>query len=253
MAVQRPGAHSWASQVSDEEFRLSELDLHVLGSHPEILAALGRRWRTGPSADTMALVAALPAGLGSLVLAPGWFRQTQGEPWLEPVDFGDGAASTSSFFFLGALVALAVLAALWLRRGRLRAGAEVFAVVFTLVAGIVALPLMASVDVDVLGFAPVSLPVWAATAAAVVVLGAFTLASVGRRAGDAQDFRVTGPADLARADALIAALPPRKAKGLASERTRALGRLRERGMITAGQAAEVEALPIGSSVTLDAR
>ncbi|RKT83366.1 hypothetical protein SAMN05421805_105149 [Saccharopolyspora antimicrobica] len=250
MAAQRPGAHSWASQVSDEEFRLSELDLHVLGSHPEILAVLGRRWRTGPSADTMAMAAALPAGLGALVLAPGWFRQAQGEPWLEPVDLGDGSAS--SFFFLGALVALAVLAALWLRRGRLRAGSEVFAVVFTLVAGLIALPLMASVDVDVLGFAPVALPVWGATAAAVVVLGAFTLASAGRRAGDARDFRITGPADLARADALIAALPPRKAKGLASERTRAVGRLRERGMITADEAAAVEALPIGSSVMLDA-
>ncbi|MDA3646126.1 hypothetical protein LZ318_29780 [Saccharopolyspora indica] len=251
MAAQRPGAHSWASQVSDEEFRLAELDLHVLGSHPEILAALGRRWRTGPSADTVALVAALPAGLGALVLAPGWFRQAQGEPWLEPVDFGDGSASIASVCFSGALVGLAVLTALWLRRGRLRAGSEVFAVVFTLVAALIALPLMASVDVDVLGFAPVALPVWGAAAAAVAVLGVFTLASAGRRAGDAQDFRITGPADLARADALVAALPPRKIKGLAAERARALGRLRERGMITAGRAAEVEALPIGSSITLD--
>lgn len=251
MAAQRPGAHSWASQVSDEQFRLSELDLHVLGSHPEILAALGRRWRTGPSADTIAFAASLPAILGALVLAPGWFRQAQGEPWLEPVDFGDRAASIASFFFSVALVGLAVLTALWLRRGRLRAGPEVFAVVMTLVAGLIALPLMASVDVDVLGFAPVTLPVWGATAAAAAVLGAFTLASAGRRTGDAQDFRITGPADPARADALVAALSPRKAKGLAAERKRAVGRLRERGMITGAQAAAVEALPIGSSITLD--
>ncbi|KAA5837088.1 hypothetical protein F1721_04505 [Saccharopolyspora hirsuta] len=245
MAAQRPGAHSWASQVSDEEFRLSELDLHVLGSHPEILAALGRRWRTGPSTDTVAFAAAMPAGIGALVLAPGWFRQAQGEPWLEPVDLGDRAPSTASFFFAVALVGLAVLTALWLRRGRLRAGPEVFAVVFTLVAALVALPLMTSVDV--LGFAPV----WGAAAAAAAVLGAFTLASAGRRTGDARDFQVTGPADLARADALVAALPPRKVKGLAAERTRAVGRLRERGLITAGQAAAVEALPIGASITLD--
>lgn len=252
MAAQRPGAHSWASQVSDEQFRLSELDLHVLGSHPEILAALGRRWRTGPSTDTMAFAAALPATLGALVLTPGWFRQAQGEPWLEPVDFGDRAVSIASFFFLGALVGLAVLTAQWLRRGRLRAESEVFTVVLTLIAGLIALPLMASVGVEVLGFAPVALPVWGAAAAAVAVLGAFTLASAGRRAGDARDFRITGPADLARAEALVAALSPRKAKGLAAERTRALRRLRERGMITAGKAAEVEALPIGSSITLDA-
>ncbi|MER7010968.1 hypothetical protein ABT324_06015 [Saccharopolyspora sp. NPDC000359] len=251
MAAQRPGAHSWASQVSDEEFRLSELDLHVLGSHPEILAALGRRWRTGPSTDTVAFAAAMPAGIGALVLAPGWFRQVQGEPWLEPVDLGDRAPSTASFFFAVALVGLVVLTVLWLRRGRLRAGTEVFAVVFTLVAALVALPLMASVGVDVLGFASVTLPVWGATAAAVAVLGAFTQASAGRRAGDAQDFHITGPADLERAHALVAALPPRKVKGLAAERTRAVGRLRERGMITAGQAAAVEALPIGSSITLD--
>lgn len=246
MAAHVAGAHSWASQVSEEEFRLEELDLHVLAAHPGVLQALGRRPRRGPSAETVALAPAVAAAAGFLVLTPTWSRQDPGRPWLDPIDFGERAPLLAGWLVVGALSGLAIVAAQWWRRGRTRADLEVVGASLVLGFALAALLLLG----DARGGLPGAV-VGVGAAAGLGAVLSFVCLSTGKRVGDSGNFVVTGAADLSKAESLIAALPPRKVNGMLSERTRALTRLRERGLVTADEVARVQQLPLGRSVTVE--
>lgn len=99
--------------------------------------------------------------------------------------------------------------------------------VSTGVTGIFALILMRNASgIDIVGFAPVSLPVWQSAVLSAVVGTGTAIASRGRRVPFRKHFRVTGPADPQRVNGLVDALEPRRREKLLEERRRAVARLR---------------------------
>lgn len=244
-------AHQWASNATVEHARLADLDLYVLQPHPHIIRALGREplaVRTVPWNELVLMVTALPAGLGALALGPAWLRQAMSEPRFEAVDLGDNASAVAASLFLISLAGSVLSALVWWRNGRRRHAADVMGLAVTVLAGVIALWL---ID-DAPGRHETAMViVLVALATAGAVLAVAKLGSTGTRPEDPPDFRIDGPPEWSRASALVAELSEKKQAKLAGDQRRTLGRLQQQGVIDEATVNRVEALPLGSSLTLD--
>ena len=258
MANQTINVRTWSKRVPRHRFRPELLDLYAVKNHDEIVRALGYE-RRDPSAATvrgaavglgqLAFVLALVAGVAGIagtVLAYDPASGTVTDTGL-PLD-EDVVFSVTVVSFCIVLVGVLVITLSWLRARRHWSLVERGFLIATIACAVVALlSLGRTFDVDVLGFAPASIPVWAALGAAVVVLAAQLTLSQGKRQQLTSDFRRVGEPDHHRAMTLVAGLDVKQRDRLTAERRRAIDRLRERGVIDDDEERRLGALPLGAA------
>jgi hypothetical protein len=249
---------TWSKTVPSYGFRPGELDLYVLKNHDDLVRALGYervagagRLSLGRWALFMVFVFAL---IGGVTTVGGPIFNTHGgrttpTGTAAPLDNAIGVPVTS-WCFVVVLIGVLLIGARWLRADRHRDALEIGCLVATVACGALALGQLVS-DRGVDAFGTPTLPVWAAAVLAAVLLAAVLLFSRGRRASIPNHFRRTGSPDPQQASRLIEQLDPAHRDKLLGERRRAIGRLRDRGLIDAGAAAQLEALPLGASTTID--
>ncbi|SED69330.1 hypothetical protein [Ruania alba] len=249
MANQTINVRTWSKQVPAYGLALGDLDLYVLKNHDEILRALGRQ-RVTDSATTRRLLRAV--AIVVLMMAPITGVSTLGGAGR----FGDGlddslGVPVTAWAFAVAVVGVVVVAVRWLRSDRHAAPVEIVYLAGTIVCGGLALLQLETVrGVDIAAFAVPSLPVWVASAAAAIILAAIVLGSRGRRVPIPDHFRTIGTPDQRTAAELIDALDPREREKLLDDRRRAIRRLRERGLIGADDATQLESVPLGESTSI---
>jgi hypothetical protein len=259
MASQTINVRTWSKTVPSYGLRLGDLDLYVLKNHDDILRALGHErvterktfWTRETASVYLSLVCvfALVGGvatLGGTVLSnDGGTTRTVREADALDNDLG---VPITMWCFVVVLLGVTGIAYRWLRTHRHSANLEIAYLVAAVACGSIALwQLGHSRDVDVLGFAPPSIPVWATVAAAAALLAPMLLFSRGQRVPVPRHFRVVGTPNPEQALRLIAALEPRVRDKQLDERRRAIARLRERGLIGESQSAHVASLPLGTS------
>lgn len=252
MTRQIPNVRTWSKTVPSYLFTLRDLDVYVLKQHDDVLRAMGRAraagWRLGDLPEAVVIVVSIIAPAVGITV---WGGR---DPWrrVEVAGLGELADDVAAWCFAIALLGPPLILWRWWRSRRHWDGLEVAGIVTSLVAGILTLGGMASASgVDVLGFAPVSLPVWLTVALAALVGASVAVASRGRRVPFRRYFQVTGAADPQRVGVLVDALEPRRREKLLDERRRAIARLRDRGLIDAARADAVRSLPLGLSPTID--
>lgn len=253
MANQTINVRTWSKTVPSYGLNLGDLDLYVLKNHDDILRALGRERIAERSAFWSRETAGVLLGVVCVFALVGGVSTLGG-----PIPNGGGslgetgplADPVTTWCFVVVLLGVAWVAYRWLGTRRHSAGLEIAYLVATVACAAIALWQQSSArDIDVLAFAPLSIPVWAAGAIAAVLLAAMLLFSRGRRMPTPKHFRVIGAPDQQQAIELIAALAPGVRDKQLDERSRAIARLRERGLIDQTQAAHVESLPLGTSPT----
>ncbi|PXY34095.1 hypothetical protein [Prauserella flavalba] len=262
-AKQTINVRTWSKTVPSYGLRLAELDLYVLKNHDDIVRALGHERMEDAASRrrnvlgwvlylvaVLALVGGVSTLGGPILSTFGGRTMVTGEA--DALDDDIGIPFTS-WCFVVVLLGVAVIAFRWWRTQRHWATGEVGYLAATVVCGVLALWQLASVrEVDALGFAPESIPVWASVVVAAVLLVAMRVASRGRRVPVPRNFRLVGTPDWERAVELVGALEPRQRDKLLDERRRAIARLRERELIDAAEADRVGALPLGTSTTIAA-
>ncbi len=256
-ANQTINVRTWSKTVPSYGLRLSDLDLYVLKNHDDVLRVLGYERVEGPTpraflgwAVHMAFLFALVGGVSTLggEMFSTYGGRTVRTGTADPLDNDIGVPLTS-WCFAVVLVGVLAVAVRWLRTDRHRDAKEVGYLVATVACGALALGQLVS-ERGVDAFAPPSLPVWAAAGLAAALLAAVLLFSRGRRVPVPRNFRPIETPDLKLATGLVEALESKERDKLLSERRRAIGRLRERGLIDAAEAAQLEALPLGASTTI---
>jgi hypothetical protein len=257
-ANQTINVRTWSKTVPSYGLRLGDLDLYVLKNHDDVLRVLGYERIEGPTSRAFlgwavhtAFLFALVGGVSTLGgdMFSTYGGRTVRTGTADPLD-NDLGVPLTSWCFVVVLVGVLLIAYRWLRTDRHRDGLEIGYLVATVACGALALGQLVS-DRGVDAFAAPSLPVWAAAVLAAVLLAAVLLFSRGRRVPVPNDFRRIDERDPRRVTGLIEALDAKERDKLLGERRRAIQRLRERGLIDAAQAAEIESLPLGASIALD--
>lgn len=258
-ASQTINVRTWSKTVPAYGLRLHDLDLYVLKNHDELLRVLGYE-RVNDTASWgrnilvwclhMVFLVALVTGVttvgGQMFSTHGGRTVSTGVA--DPLDNDIGIPLTS-WCFVVVLVGVLVAAFRWLRTDRHRDAVEVGYLLATVACAALALgQLVSDRDVDA-GDGP-AIPVWVAGVLAAVVVAAMLLFSRGRRVPVRRDFRRIEALEPGSVVGLADALDAKEREKLLGERRRALGRLRERGLIDAAAAARVEALPLGASTTM---
>lgn len=260
-ANQTINVRTWSKTVPSYGLRLSDLDLYVLKNHDDLLRVLGYErvdgsatWsrRTLEWLLNMVFLVALIAGVstlgGDMFSTHGGRTSRTGTA--DPLDNSIGVPMTA-WCFVVVLVGVLVAAVRWLRTDRHRDAKEIGYLVATVACGALALGQLVS-DRGVDAFAAPSIPVWAAAGLAAALLAAMLLFSRGRRVPVPSDFRRIEAPNPQRAIGMVEALESKQRDKLLGERRRAIARLRERGLIDAAEAAQVESLPLGASTTIAA-
>lgn len=258
-ASQTINVRTWSKTVPAYGLRLSDLDLYVLKNHDDLLRVLGYE-RVDAAASPgrnilvwaahMVFLVALVTGVSTV---GGDMFSTHGGRTVrtgvaDPLDNGIGIPLTS-WCFVVVLVGVLVVAVRWLRTDRHRDPIEVGYLLATVACGALALgQLVSDRDVDA-GDGP-AIPVWIAGGLAAVLVAAMLLFSRGRRVPVRRDFRRVEELEPGSVTGLADGLDSKEREKLLGERRRAIGRLRERGLIDPAAAARVEALPLGGSTTL---
>ncbi|WP_152362093.1 hypothetical protein [Microlunatus speluncae] len=261
MANQTINVGTWAKTVPRYGFRLADLDLYVLKEHDDILRALGQERGTSRSRNTLRVLAglgclfALVGGVstmgGPILSTQGGVTSTVGEAGPLSDDLG---VPFTAWCFVVVFLGVAGIAYRWLTTDRHSAAAEIgYLAAAVVCSGFALWQLGHDRGVDVLGFAPASVPVWATVVAAALLLTAVLFGSRGRRAPVPRHFRTVGSPDRQQVLDLVAALEPAVREKRLDQRRRAITRLRERGLIDEPEAAMIGSTPLGTSPTIDPR
>ena len=250
---------TWSKTVPSYGLRLSDLDLYVLKNHDDLLRVVGYVRVEGNASWSrralepllhMVFLVALVGGVSTLggEMFSTYGGRTMPTGTADPLDNDIGVPMTA-WCFAVVLVGVLVTAFRWLRTDRHRDAKEVGYLVATVACGALALgQLVSARGVD--AFAAPSIAVWAAAGLAAALLAAMLLFSRGRRARVPRDFRRIEATDPQRVIGLVEALEAEERDKLLGERRRAIARLRERGLIDAAEAAQLDSLPLGASTTI---
>lgn len=238
---------SWSKKVPGRFFDPRDLDVYVLKEHDEVIAALGRS-RTRSRVDPDGLPGFLTVLAPALALVA-WGGALRAGTW-ELGGMGSAAPEWIAGCFLVTVLGLVLVGLRWWRYDRQRDRVEMLGAVVSWATGLIALfGLYHEPRVDVLGFSPVTLPVWGSVVLAAGLGLAMAFGSSGPRVPFRRYFKVTGPPDVTRAQMLIQELGSQRQAKLMKERRKAVRRLADRGLLDKRSALDLTTLPLGRSVT----
>lgn len=251
---QTPNVSTWSRTVPADKFRVGDLDLYTWKEHPEVLRRLGFERIPAKEIDTGD--AGQVAVLATVMLAPfialsafigGYNENTQTS--VEGLPTGLAVYVAIGLHLVG-VIGVVLVAWRWWRSGRRWSlGESACLGLGTVFAALTLVTLTAETGIALFPVPLTALPMWVFIVPAVLVLAAILGLSRERRRPPHTYFRQVGDADLTEAVGLMAQVDQGKLDTMLGKRSRAITRLRDRGLVEEATAAGLRELPTGLSVT----